>query len=191
MFRQAAVLSLRPLPPQQRRDHQHIAHHVRTVGRAGAEAGQQQAAGRRADGAGDVDAQRIQRHGVFQLGARHQLRHDRLPGRPHQRRADAADKGQRQQVFHRQRTGLRQQQQAAADAGQQNLHEDQKAPPIENVRQYPGRDRQQEHRQRGGGLHQRHRRGVARQIGDQPRAGDVAHKAADVAEHRGTPQHRK
>ena len=58
--------------------------------------------------------------------------------RPHQRRADATDEGQRDQVVDRQRAGVRQSS-SAADRGQQQLHEDQEAAAVQDVGQHAGR----------------------------------------------------
>ena len=188
---QGRGLGLGALPPDQRGDHEHIAGHVRAIGRRRAEAGQQQAAGRRAQGACDVDAQRVQRHRVLEVAARHQLGHDGLPGRPHQRRAYAAHEGQRHQVLHGQRVGACQQQQAGADGGQQDLDADQEASAVQDVGQHTGRNRQQEDGQRGRRLDQGHGGRAGRQLGHHPGAGHIAHEAADIAQHRGGPQHRE
>ena len=191
VFGQRGVLGPGALPPDQRADHEHIAEHVEAIGRGRAKACKDQASGRGANGARDIDAQRVECHRALEVCARHQLGHDGLPGGPHQRRAYAADEGQRNQILHRQRAGMREQQQRAADGGQHQLHKDQEAPAVQNVRQHTCGNGQQEDGQRGRGLDQRHGRGAGREVGHQPRTRHVTHEAASVAQHGGRPQHGK
>ncbi|KAG1530753.1 hypothetical protein G6F50_017108 [Rhizopus delemar] len=56
LFGQAVVHLLGPFPPQQRGDDEHVAEHIRAVGRRRAESRQQQAAHGRSHGARDIDA---------------------------------------------------------------------------------------------------------------------------------------
>ena len=178
-------------PPQQSGHHEHIADDIHAIGDGSAQARQHHAPQRRAHGARDVDAQRVQCDRRFQVFLPHQLRHDGLPGRPHQRRANAAQKRERHQREHGLHAQRGQGHQRNADAGQQQLDADQKLAAVQNVRQHTGRNRQQERRGRRGRLHQCHGRGRWRQVGHDPRAGHIAHKAAGVANDGGHPQHGK
>ncbi|MNX80688.1 hypothetical protein D3C86_1123530 [compost metagenome] len=144
--------ALGALPPDQRGNHEQVAEQVQPVGGGRAERGQQQAAGGGADGTRDVHAERVERHGALQLLHRHQFRHDGLPCWPHHGRADAAGKGHGDQDLDGQRLVPGEQHQRAADHRHAELDDDQEAAPVKDIGQHAGRNGQQEHRQRGGGL---------------------------------------
>jgi len=69
------------------------------------------------------------------------------------------------------------------------LRGDQVAPPVDDIGQRPGRQRQQKYRGRGGGLHQRHHQGAGRERGHQPACADLVHPGTDIRHDRGDPQH--
>jgi hypothetical protein len=123
---------------------------------------------RRTDGTGDVDAQRVQRHGALDILTFHQFRHDGLPRRPHQRSAYTAEESEPDQRADGQQAGMGKNHEGDADRGQQKLHGDQEFAAVENIGQHAGRDRQKKDRQGSGRLNHGDGRRRGRKIGHQP-----------------------
>ncbi|MNX95329.1 hypothetical protein D3C86_1276000 [compost metagenome] len=167
-FRQCIIGVLCPWPPQKGGDNHEIAGDISAIGKGRPEGREQDAAGGRADGTGDVDAERVQRHGALDILTFHQLRHDGLPGRAHQRGADAAEEGETDQRANGQQAGLGQNHEGDADGGQQQLHGDQEFAAVENIGQHAGRNCQKKDRQRPCRLNHGDGRRRGRKIGHQP-----------------------
>ncbi|MNV74606.1 hypothetical protein D3C71_1678420 [compost metagenome] len=117
-FGQRIIGVLRPRPPDQCGDDHEIGRDIGTIGYARSEGGKQQPAGRRTDRPGNVDAKRIEGDSAFDVLALNQLRNDCLPGRPHQRGADPAEKCKPDQRADREHSGLCQDHKRDADGCQ-------------------------------------------------------------------------
>ncbi|MCY1295604.1 hypothetical protein D9M70_449510 [compost metagenome] len=190
-FRENVVLRYTAPPPQERRDHEDIADDIDAIGDGCSGPGEQQAAKRRTDRAGDVDAERIQRHGALDVLPRDELRHDRLPGGGDQCRPYAADEGQRDQRAHGLQARGGEKQQTEARQCEQKLHQDQEFAPIENIRENPCRNGEQEDRQGRRRLDHGNGGRRRRQVGNEPGAGDITDETAGIADDRRHPQDRK
>ena len=86
-------------PPQEGKAHDDIGENVDAVDGGRTESCEQEASQGRPDGAGDVDAQGIERDGSLQVGSRNELRRDRLPCRRRQCGADAAEESEEDEVL--------------------------------------------------------------------------------------------
>ncbi len=159
VFAQRILGPERPLPPDQRGDHDEVARHVERIGCGGAEGGQQQAAGGRPDGPRDVHAERVQSHRALELPLGNEVRHDGLPGRPHHGRTDATKKDHGDKDADRECAVIGQRHQHAAHQREPELDHDQESATVQDVRQHACGDRQHEDRQRRRGLDHGDRRG--------------------------------
>ena len=167
-FGQRIISVLYPRPPQKGGDDDEVTGDIGAIGEGRPEGRKKDAAGGGTDGTGDVDAQRVQRHGAFDILTFHQFRHDCLPGRPHQRRTDAAEEGEPDQRADGQKAGMGKNHEGDADRGQQKLHRNQELAAVENVGQHAGRDRQKKDRQGSGRLNHGDGRRRGGKIGHQP-----------------------
>ena len=86
-------------PPQEGEAHDDIGENVDAVDGGRTESCEQEASQGRPDGAGDVDAERIERDGSLQVGSRNELRRDRLPCGRRQCGADAAEESEEDEVL--------------------------------------------------------------------------------------------
>ena len=152
-FRQCIISIARTRPPDKCRDDDDVACNIRAIGDTRPEGGEQQAAGRGPYRARNVDAERVERNGAFDILALHQFRHDGLPGRPHERRPYPTQKGEANQCTHREQTSVRENHQTDADCRQQQLHGDQEFAPVQNIGEHAGRNGQKKDRQGACGLY--------------------------------------
>ena len=177
-----------PVPGEQRKQHRDDRRRVEREGQAGSAKQDQRAGERRPDRPGQVEADAVQRNGLYEVLARHQLRHDRAPGRGGQRGADADGEGQRQQPEggHRVRHGQRGERDRGEDRPE--LRADQEHTPIDDVGQRTARKRQQEHRHDGRRLHHRDDERLRCEGGHQPSGAGVLQPGAEPCDQVGDPQ---
>ncbi len=109
--------------------------------------------------------------------------------RPAHRQAHAVGKGQRQQQGGRHDARDHRDGQQRGHAGHPELRHDEVAAPVQDVGQRAAGQAQQEHRQRGGRLHQRHPDRRGGHGGHHPGGRHVVHPHADVGDQPGAPQH--
>ncbi len=143
---------------------------------------------RRADRAGEVEADAVERDRLHQILARDQFRHDRAPGRRGQRRADADREGQREQPEGGHRAGDGQDGKRYSREDRPELRGDQEHPAIDDVGQRTARQSQQEHRHDGCRLHHGDDERVRREAGHQPAGAGVLQPGAEPRHDVGKPQ---
>ena len=176
------------VPGEQRRQHGDDRRGVERERQAGAAEQDQRAGQRRSDRTGEVEADAVQRDRLHQVLARHQLRHDRAPGRRGQRGADADREGQRQQPECGHRAGEGQYGERGGGDDRPDLRADQEHSPIDDVGQRTARQRQQEHRHDGGRLHHGDDERLRGEAGHQPAGAGVLQPGAEPRHHVGEPQ---
>ena len=139
-------------PPQQSACDEDIGEDVETVNGSGSRKSEQKSTQGGPDGPRNVDAERIDRHGAFQVGSGNEFRRDGLPGRRRQSSAHAAEEGEDDEAFDRDRARPGQNGEQGAYASENNLENDEKAAAVKDVGQDTGRNGQKEKWQRPGHL---------------------------------------
>ncbi len=147
-----------------------------------------QAAQRGPGGARDVEPDAAEGDGGRQLAARHQLRDDGLPRRAVGGGAEAEQEGEAEQRPGRDPAGESQHAERGGGDGHPALRRQQQAAAVDDVGERAGRERQQEGRQAGRRLDQRHQHRGGGQRGHHPGGADVLQPGADVGRHGGDPQ---
>ncbi len=135
----------------------------------------------RADRAGDVDADRVQRHRRGQHRLRHQLGHDRGLRRHCHRCTATHAEGQQYQQLRSQHVHRSQRRHHGRDQQHPALGRQQVPAAIDDVGQRSGGECQQHDRHRGGRLHQRHHQRRTGTFGHDPGGRHVIDPGADVA----------
>ena len=146
-----------------------------------------QAADRRADHARDVDVEAVERQRRAKLVLGHELRQHREKGRRLERGACLQHEDQDEERDRRDRAHHREHAQEHHHRQHEDLRGDEEFAPVDDVGERAGGQREQEHRQRGGGTDQRHpdRRRIER--GHQPAGADAGHPGADIRHQRRRP----
>ena len=181
------VLGQLAAPEQQHGDQRQGGEAVEQERRLGAVGGDHRTAHRRPEGAGEVEADRVQRHRRRQLAARHDLAHHRLPGRPVERRAGADQEGEQQQARRREQAGGPDRGEAERRRGHPQLRHQQHPAPVPEIGHDAGEQREQEDRRQDRGLDQGHHVRRAGQRGHQPGGTDALHQPADRPHQIGEP----
>jgi hypothetical protein len=156
--------------------------------RAGARPCEHHARQRRPHGARAVEGHRHQRDGLRQLLAIDRVAHGRVPRGRLQRGAHAEQEGEEQQRARPDPAGQRQAREHRGRRGVHALDAQHQRAAVGGVGQHAGGQRQQEHRQEGGGLHQRRQERRGRELDHQPRGRHVLHGVAHEEQAAGRPQ---
>ena len=135
--RRRASVSAPPEPQGQ--DHGDEAQGVEDERPDEAQCGDDQAAQGRADGAGDVDADAVQRDRLGQQRLGHEVRGHRLPGRCAERGGGAEEEGEQQEQPGRDRSGGHDQCQGDGEAAGADLQAEQQPAAVDQVGQGTGR----------------------------------------------------
>ena len=138
------------------------------------------AADRRADAAGEVEADAVQRHRRRQVGARHHVADRGLPGRVVERDAAADEEGEAEQRPWRQHPHPGGDGQRDRDREHEALGDQHHPAAVEAVGDRAGGEREDHDRQRGRGLHQRHHVGRGGDRRHHPGGADRLHQPAEV-----------
>ncbi len=133
------------------------------------------AAERRTNRPRQIVRRRVQRHGIGDQLARHQLRNDRLPRWVVHRRTRIEQKRKRQQRPWRNMPEKRKHGQQCHRGQHPRLPKDQQLAPVEDVGGRAGQQPQQQHRQRSRRLHQRDQQRRRGQNRHQPRSRRILH----------------
>ncbi len=149
--------------------------------------GNHETAKRGADGAGQVVGGSVQRDGIRDELAGHELGHDSLPGRIIERGADIEQGRKRKQRPGRNVAQEGEHSQQGNGAEHPGLPEDEQLAAVENVCGGASEQAKQQHRKGRRGLHERDEQGGAGERGHQPGASRVLHPGADGGDGRGDP----
>jgi hypothetical protein len=177
-----------PAPGEQRPEQRQEGEGVEREGGGRPGRGQDEAAERRAERAGQVEADAVQRDGADQVLARHQLRRGRRPGGEVHRGAGADGEGQRQQAPGAERVRRGQGGQQHAHGRDPELGRDQREAAVEDVGRGAAGQGEEEDRQHGGRLHQADHQRRGRERGHQPAGAGVLDPHAGVGGEVGDPE---
>ena len=150
------------LPAPQHEDHGEERRRVDEEHGTGAERRDEEPADGGPDGAGDVGGDPVERHRLGQLGRRDEIGGRGLPGRRVERDAEPEVEGEEEQEPRRHRARNGEQAENRGGGEHPALGDDEQAAAVHDVGQRAGGEGQEEHRETGRRLHERHqhRRGA-------------------------------
>jgi hypothetical protein len=177
------------MPPDQCRDDPERRGGVDPEGRSQAPNRDHQTREGWADRAADIHPDAVERDGRLKMRARHELRHDRLPGGHDQRRRCSGQNDKREQNAGSDPACVNQKSECGDENGGRNLHGNEKTPPVDDISERPRRQGEKEHRHRCRDLNERNQEWIGRQSGHEPAGRGVLHPHADVGDDGCEPQH--